>query len=62
VKALFKSFIDEVSALEKEIEKRNADPTNTSRNPALRGMAYTLLLPSSAPGVTMRGVPYSISI
>jgi hypothetical protein len=40
------------------------------RNPAnwtrVRGreesLEYTLLYPSSKPGVTMRGVPYSVSI
>jgi len=62
VKALFKSFITEVAGHEAEITRRNNDPKNISRNPGSQGMAYTLLLPSSEPGVTMRGVPYSISI
>jgi hypothetical protein len=48
--------------IEPEIERRNADPANISRSRAAKGLPYTLLYPSSGPGVTMQGVPYSISI
>jgi hypothetical protein len=63
VKAVFESFATDIKDnVEPEINQRNADPANISRNPATAGMPYTLLYPSSGPGVTMKGVPYSISI
>ncbi|WIA35699.1 hypothetical protein OEZ86_004104 [Tetradesmus obliquus] len=63
VKAVFEAFVAQITKeVAPEIERRNADPANISRNPASQGMAYTLLYPSSGPGVTMQGVPYSISI
>jgi lipoxygenase len=63
VKAVFDSFVADIQKnVEPEIDRRNADPANVSRNPATGGMRYTLLYPSSDPGVTMQGVPYSISI
>jgi hypothetical protein len=60
-------FIDAMKRLENDIEKRNADSANWARfGLAFRDkadpMPYTLLSPSSRPGVTMRGVPYSVSI
>jgi hypothetical protein len=70
VKELFESFVQEMEQHKKTIEARNKNPDNASRNLAARGMPYTLLLPTPeisqsgepVPGVTMRGVPYSISI
>jgi hypothetical protein len=64
VKAVFEAFVaDMKNNVEPEIDRRNANPANISRNPATNGMRYTLLYPSSpTPGVTMQGVPYSISI
>ncbi|KAI4296748.1 hypothetical protein L6164_036676 [Bauhinia variegata] len=57
----FYGFSMEIKRIEKEIEKRN-------RNPKLRNRCgagvppYELLMASSDPGVTSRGVPNSISI
>jgi len=63
VKKLFDEFVSEITnTVEPEINARNADPSNISRNPATNGLPYTLLLPSSGPRVTMQGVPYSVSI
>jgi hypothetical protein len=63
VKAVFDAFIQDIKQnVEPEIERRNADPANLTRNAAAQGLPYTLLFPSSGPGVTMQGVPYSISI
>ncbi|KAF6251343.1 lipoxygenase [Scenedesmus sp. NREL 46B-D3] len=61
--ALNASFINTMEALEMRFFNRNRDPANWTR---VRGrdeaLEYTLLYPSSKPGVTMRGVPYSVSI
>jgi len=63
VKKLFERFVSDITdTVEPEIEARNKDPSNISRNPATNGLPYTLLLPSSGPRVTMQGVPYSVSI
>ncbi|WIA15496.1 hypothetical protein OEZ85_002133 [Tetradesmus obliquus] len=63
VATIFEAFVAQITKeVAPEIERRNADPANISRNPASQGMAYRLLYPSSGPGVTMQGVPYSISI
>ncbi len=55
-----------MEALEADIEARNADPARWTRyglQPGTAGpLPYTLLMPSSGAGVTMRGVPYSVSI
>eukprot|EP00257_Ricinus_communis_P005152 XP_002519072.3 linoleate 13S-lipoxygenase 3-1, chloroplastic [Ricinus communis] len=57
----FYRFSMEIMKIEKEIEKRNVDPKLKNRCGA--GIApYELLLPSSHPGVTGRGVPNSISM
>ncbi|EEF43281.1 lipoxygenase, putative [Ricinus communis] len=57
----FYRFSMEIMKIEKEIEKRNVDPK--LRNRCGAGIApYELLLPSSHPGVTGRGVPNSISM
>ncbi|KAG2452554.1 hypothetical protein HYH02_002791 [Chlamydomonas schloesseri] len=61
-----RSFIDAMKQLEAAIETRNANPANWARYGLAAGTAaplpYTLLMASSPPGVTMRGVPYSVSI
>ncbi|XP_031262038.1 linoleate 13S-lipoxygenase 3-1, chloroplastic-like [Pistacia vera] len=57
----FFEFSAEISRIEKEIEKRNADPSLRNRCGA-GVLPYELLAPSSEPGVTCRGVPNSVSI
>ncbi|GMI89910.1 lipoxygenase 3, Arabidopsis thaliana lipoxygenase 3 [Hibiscus trionum] len=60
VEAFYK-FSMEMKKIEKEIEKRNGNPK--LRNRCGAGISpYELLLPSSGPGVTCRGVPNSVSI
>ncbi|KAK8481031.1 hypothetical protein V6N12_067713 [Hibiscus sabdariffa] len=57
----FNRFSKEMREIEKEIEKRNSDPK--LRNRCGAGVSpYQLLVPSSEPGVSCRGVPNSISI
>ncbi|GLC52505.1 hypothetical protein PLESTB_000637300 [Pleodorina starrii] len=59
-------FIDAMKRLECSIEMRNADAANWARFGLAADksgpMPYTLLMPGSRAGVTMRGVPYSVSI
>ncbi|KZV58792.1 linoleate 13S-lipoxygenase 3-1, chloroplastic-like [Dorcoceras hygrometricum] len=57
----FYEFSSEIRHIEKEIEKRNADPQRRNRCGA-GVLPYELLAPSSEPGVTCRGVPNSVSI
>lgn len=59
------TFVNDVLDLEKKFEKRNSVSSSwtrakTSLNP--KTMAYTLLFPTSGPGMTGQGVPYSVSI
>ena len=54
-------FSAEVRQIEKEIERRNTDPSLNNRCGA-GVLPYELLTPSSEPGVTCRGVPNSVSI
>ncbi|MFQ6644472.1 hypothetical protein Gotur_018373 [Gossypium turneri] len=57
----FYRFSMEMKAIEKEVEKRNSD--TKLRNRCGAGVSpYQLLVPSSEPGVSCRGVPNSISI
>ncbi|XWS18394.1 hypothetical protein CRYUN_Cryun32bG0039800 [Craigia yunnanensis] len=57
----FYRFSMDMRIVEKEIEKRNANPK--LRNRCGAGVSpYELLVPSSGPGATCRGVPNSISI
>ncbi|KAI9079306.1 hypothetical protein K1719_038707 [Acacia pycnantha] len=57
----FYRFSMELKRIEKEIEKRNKDPN--LRNRCGAGIPpYELLMASSGPGATCRGVPNSISI
>lgn len=57
-------FVKAVKNAEAVISKRNSNrsPTSRATNPADGGLPYTLLLPSSQPGRTGRGIPYSTSI
>ncbi|KAJ4953597.1 hypothetical protein NE237_030429 [Protea cynaroides] len=57
----FYGFSAEIQRIEKEIEKRNEDPSLRNRCGA-GVLPYELLAPSSEPGVTCRGVPNSVSI
>ena len=44
-------------------QDRNADPASWTRYRAARAaLPYTLLVPPSPAGLTMKGVPYSVSI
>lgn len=57
----FYTFVMDMRRIEKEIERRNSD--SKLRNRCGAGVSpYELLMPSSEPGVTGRGVPNSISI
>ncbi|EEF48846.1 linoleate 13S-lipoxygenase 2-1, chloroplastic [Ricinus communis] len=61
IKAAFEKFAGRLKELEGIIDERNANPSLKNRNGA--GIVpYELLKPFSEPGVTARGVPYSISI
>lgn len=57
----FYEFSAEIRQIEKEIDKRNDDPSRRNRCGA-GVLPYELLAPSSDPGVTCRGVPNSVSI
>ncbi|XWS18807.1 hypothetical protein CRYUN_Cryun32bG0076700 [Craigia yunnanensis] len=57
----FYGYSAEIRRVEKEIDKRNADPSLKNRCGA-GVLPYELLAPSSDPGVTCRGVPNSVSI
>eukprot|EP00878_Enallax_costatus_P027143 GHUV01029196.1.p2 GENE.GHUV01029196.1~~GHUV01029196.1.p2 ORF type:complete len:143 (-),score=51.83 GHUV01029196.1:1933-2361(-) len=61
--ALNQQFINRMKAMEMKFINRNRDPKNWTRvKGKTEALEYTLLYPSSKPGVTMRGVPYSVSI
>lgn len=62
-------FINALAAAHVTFVNRNADTTRWTRAGSAgdgasssKPLPYTLLYPSSGPGVTMRGVPYSVSI
>ena len=57
----FYRFSMEIRRIEKEIEKRNSDTSLRNRSGAGTS-PYELLMPSSGPGVTCRGVPNSITV
>ncbi|PKI77025.1 hypothetical protein CRG98_002528 [Punica granatum] len=58
---MFKKFSARLEEIEMVINERNSDPQLKNRSGA--GIPpYELLLPSSGPGVTGRGIPNSISI
>ncbi|XP_021865220.1 linoleate 13S-lipoxygenase 3-1, chloroplastic [Spinacia oleracea] len=57
----FFEFSSEMRRIEKEIDRRNSDPSLRNRCGA-GVIPYELMAPSSEPGVTCRGVPNSITI
>lgn len=57
----FFEFSSEMQRIETEIERRNSDPSLRNRCGA-GVIPYELMVPSSEPGVTCRGVPNSITI
>ena len=57
----FYDFSAEIQETEKEINRRNADPSLKHRCGA-GVLPYELLAPSSGPGVTCRGVPNCVTI
>ncbi|XP_027354800.1 linoleate 13S-lipoxygenase 2-1, chloroplastic-like isoform X2 [Abrus precatorius] len=61
IKAAFEKFKGKLLELEGVIDERNADRRRRNRNGA-GVVPYELLKPVSEPGVTGKGVPYSISI
>ncbi|KAK0606111.1 hypothetical protein LWI29_034218 [Acer saccharum] len=61
IKAAFEKFSGKLKELEGIIDERNAHPQLVNRNGA-GVVPYELLKPTSEPGVTAKGVPYSISI
>ncbi|XP_060196669.1 linoleate 13S-lipoxygenase 2-1, chloroplastic-like [Lycium barbarum] len=61
INAAFEVFSGRLKELEGIIDARNADPNLMNRNGA-GVVPYELLKPLSGPGVTGKGVPYSISI
>lgn len=54
-------FAAEIRRIEGEIERRNSDPAFKNRAGA-GVLPYELMMPSSQPGITSRGVPNSVSI
>lgn len=62
VRSIFSRFVKRMEVVESIIQARNQDPQYITRDPKKDGLPYTLLIPGSDAGVTMRGVPYSISI
>ena len=63
LKAIFARFHRRMKEIDDIIDKRNADSRNLARTLDAGGLPYTLLRPTSeVPGVSFRGVPFSISI
>ena len=63
LKAIFAKFHHRMNKIDGIIDERNADSKNIARTLGAGGLPYTLLRPTSEqPGVSFRGVPYSISI
>uniref|UniRef100_A0A2N9G921 Lipoxygenase n=1 Tax=Fagus sylvatica TaxID=28930 RepID=A0A2N9G921_FAGSY len=61
IKAAFERFHERLKELDRIVDERNAD--NSLKNRVGAGVVpYELLKPFSQPGVTGKGVPYSISI
>lgn len=57
----FRNFGETLAGIEDKISQRNGDATLRNRvGPVV--MPYTLLYPSSGPGITFKGIPNSISI
>ena len=57
----FKKFGNKLAEIETKISERNHDPNLRNRTGPAK-LPYTVLLPTSEPGLTFRGIPNSISI
>jgi lipoxygenase len=55
-------FLKSLEDAKETIEQRNNDPQRLSRSFDKGGLPYKYMLPSSGPGNTGQGVPYSVSI
>ncbi|XP_047152051.1 seed linoleate 9S-lipoxygenase-like [Vigna umbellata] len=60
-KDLFRRFTDDLRKIENEISDRNSNEGLKNRTGPVK-MPYTVLLPTSKPGMTFRGIPNSVSI
>jgi len=60
-KDLFKTFTEQLKEIESEISERNHNKELKNRTGPIK-LPYTLLLPTSKPGMTFRGIPNSVSI
>ncbi|AET01670.1 putative linoleate 9S-lipoxygenase [Medicago truncatula] len=57
----FKKFGKKLAEIEQKLIERNNDESLRNRNGPVK-MPYTVLYPSSEPGLTFRGIPNSVSI
>jgi len=57
----FKKFGKKLAEIEQKLIERNNDASLRNRNGPVK-MPYTVLYPSSEPGLTFRGIPNSVSI
>ncbi|KAK7381793.1 hypothetical protein VNO80_00340 [Phaseolus coccineus] len=60
-KDLFKTFTEQLKHIESNISERNNNKELRNRTGPVK-FPYTVLLPSSEPGMTFRGIPNSVSI
>nr|XP_007135508.1 hypothetical protein PHAVU_010G135100g [Phaseolus vulgaris]ESW07502.1 hypothetical protein PHAVU_010G135100g [Phaseolus vulgaris] len=60
-KDLFKKFTEQLKDIESKISERNNNKELRNRTGPVK-LPYTVLLPSSEPGITFRGIPNSVSI
>ncbi|ESW07507.1 hypothetical protein PHAVU_010G135600 [Phaseolus vulgaris] len=60
-KDLFKTFTEQLKEIESDISERNHNKELKNRTGPIK-LPYTLLLPTSEPGMTFRGIPNSVSI
>lgn len=61
VKAAFKRYVKKLSDIDELIQARNRDKSLKNRC-GVAQLPFQLLRPTSAPGVTARGVPNSITV
>ncbi|KAL3698595.1 hypothetical protein R1sor_012671 [Riccia sorocarpa] len=59
---VFSKFSGEVERLERMFKQRNENPESKNRFGAYKKVGYTLMYPTSGPGLTGKGIPWSISI
>ncbi|KAG2379962.1 Seed linoleate 9S-lipoxygenase [Vigna angularis] len=60
-KEIFQEFTENLAKIEKEISDRNNNQELRNRTGPIK-LPYTVLLPTSEPGMTFRGIPNSVSI